>query len=489
MDWDKALRKLPSRAAPAAERSTRAPVETFQFEEFDDATQAYLRQARDTRGRNMPGVFAPKTNYLPIIGLVLGFVLVIVGLVATLPPGINDAPINTAMMQMAFLLPGAWMIIAAFRVWSGASKSIGHFVYCDARRLFDCDGTTIKVIELDSLREADGTHNYNEGKYQNTAITLRLENGKDAVTIHAEEPGRQLIVFLNCITWLNGGEMKNLPPLVLGGLACEVARTGQMPTEFNESVLAVTQIPEPLRTGSARSGMVGYLLIIAAAVGGVFVMIPINKELRDDNVFQDIRREEPRDLRAYLHDDTLVKHRAEVEQMLAVHYQGPLNTLRAAAQKSDIATGPLEIIEALKTARYPAVSIHVREQVDSKQAGGLFSDSNREERRKAVQKRITEGFTRLHGAKAPDLIIFAELQTDEIKPMIDISYKFVPDKERPKEYMVELTATFRKGPDDPEIISRTLPPVRAGSSPNELKSAVEATANQLLNNAGIPTNT
>src|SRR5437588_741804 len=135
-------------------------AQTFQFEELDDATQAYLRQARDTQAQNMPGVYVAKANYLPAIGLVVGLIL-------------------------------------------------------------------IGVVLLGELSEAEGTHNYNEGKYQNTAITLRLTSGRESVTVHDEEGGRRLIVFLNCLGWLHSGDLKELPPAVKGGVAREVARTGQ----------------------------------------------------------------------------------------------------------------------------------------------------------------------------------------------------------------------------------------------------------------------
>jgi hypothetical protein len=375
MDWDKALKKLPDRDAPERDPSSRPVVQTLDFEALDDATQAYLRQVRESGGHGMPGIYAPKTNYLPVAGLIIGFVLIIIGALITLPPGPFDEPVGTALLQMAFLLPAVWMIVAAFRVWGGSSKSAGHFVYADACRLYDCNGAAVKIVELEGMTEADGTHNYNEGKYQNTAITMQLDRGKQSITVHAEEPGRQLIVFLNCINWIDGSELKSLPPHVRGALAREVALTGQMPTSLNESDVAVSQVPEPQQTGAGRSGIVAYLLIVGLTVGGLLLLIPFNRNLRDDTIFESVTAPGhggPRDLRAYLIAVPDGKHREEIERRLAAHYQGALNTLRAAAPKSDLAKGPLEIVEGIKTATHPGVSIRVREQHEAHP--GLYCD-------------------------------------------------------------------------------------------------------------------
>src|SRR5262245_4896677 len=61
-------------------------TETFNFEELDDTTQTYLREARDTKGCHLPGVFAPHQSYLPWFGFFGGLAIIIGAFWYTLPP-------------------------------------------------------------------------------------------------------------------------------------------------------------------------------------------------------------------------------------------------------------------------------------------------------------------------------------------------------------------------------------------------------------------
>ena len=77
---------------------------------------------------------------------------------------------------------------------------------------------------------------------------------------------------------------------------------------------------------------------------------------------------------------------------------------------------------------------------------------------------------------------------DDIKAMIDVSYRIVPEKGDAKGYQVEMAVTFRKRPDEPEVVSKKLAPVKAGSRTPELQSAVENATRALLREAGLPEN-
>src|SRR5688500_2208469 len=105
-------------------------TETYQFEELDGETRDYLSLAKERNGKGMPGIFVGKSSYWPVIGLILGFVILVATVLFTFPP--TAPPMKEAMLQTAGFLLGGWMIVAALRVWSSARKYAGHFIYADA---------------------------------------------------------------------------------------------------------------------------------------------------------------------------------------------------------------------------------------------------------------------------------------------------------------------------------------------------------------------
>jgi len=97
-----------------------AMVQHLQLEELDDATRAYLKQVRDQEAA-ICLAFTSQALLLALVGIVLGPILVVASCCSPLPhPG---DPLRTAMLQTAFLLPGAWMIVAALRVFAASPEA------------------------------------------------------------------------------------------------------------------------------------------------------------------------------------------------------------------------------------------------------------------------------------------------------------------------------------------------------------------------------
>src|SRR4051794_7775000 len=188
----------------------RATFETYQFEELDGETREYLLYARDKKGKGAPGVFAAQPNYLPVVGVALGFAVMIATLFLTFPP--TSHPVREAMLQTAGFLLGGWMVIAALRVWAGSKSGsyAGHFIYTDAEFLYEAKGGTVEVTDLYELRDAKAVANFNEGKYQNTDITLKVGKSRKTIQVSEEERARRMTVFLNTVSYMrDGGEDGN----------------------------------------------------------------------------------------------------------------------------------------------------------------------------------------------------------------------------------------------------------------------------------------
>src|SRR5262245_12195001 len=161
-------------------------AQKYHLKELDEATQEYLLAVRDAEGDRMPGVFVPGKNYWPVVGVIVGPILIITVLIFTL--GSLSDPVGTAMLQTAALMLGGWMIVAAIRVWvlQRGTNYLGHFTYADSARLYEASGTMVTITSLKKLLGANATDNYNEGAYQNTVIDLELARdggGGQTVTV------------------------------------------------------------------------------------------------------------------------------------------------------------------------------------------------------------------------------------------------------------------------------------------------------------------
>ena len=467
----------------------------YQLEQLDDATQDYLRAVRDRQGVGMPGLFAPRSFYLPIIGLISGIVVIIGVLILTLPP-LELTPMKAALLQTAGLLLGGWMIVAAVRVWAsaGSRRYLGHFVYADALTLYDVAGSTVTVVDLLGLHSANGVDNFNEGRYQSTSIELYLEKGQKNLSLNNQEYARRLIVFLNGLAFIRSqgtGELQNQSPAALSEMARRLAdgertggeyRAGQVESEF-------ATLPVPQKTGRPSSGLIAYSVILALTVLGVIVLQAINGPLRDDAMFELVMYEEPGfpvrppALRFYLlhypprdpgrHTNQVLNRLARLyEDPPAPHLQGVLPRLRTFPGR-DETLGPafVELASTLKTAVEPVISIRVKEErKDDDKANvpdGTFDLSQVKQREEQTRKHLVDGLTnvisdgtshhhqhadpKLAGQEREDMVAFVEVPTD-VKPLFEVIYRVSRNPvagEGP--YLLEWTVNIRKTPDAPPV--------------------------------------
>ncbi|MCE9530609.1 MAG: hypothetical protein K8T89_05695 [Planctomycetes bacterium] len=268
--------------------------ESFQFEELDDASRAYLLKVRDRAGKGMPGVFIPQSSSLAGCGFFMGLVIFLGSFILSFQL-MEQEPLAVAMLQTAGILLGGWLILAGIRIWmSSGSRSAGHFIYADAETLWECKGSKVIATNLAGLIDASGTQHFkSDGNYQNTKIVVRLEGGALNYIVTNEALGRWLVIFLNLVVWLRTGakedvgvnkpvdldtDFNKLPPVLLSGLAKEIADSGQFPQNITVEGLGLDgdDLPVPSREGRASSSILWYLLIIAVGVGGVFLFKELN---------------------------------------------------------------------------------------------------------------------------------------------------------------------------------------------------------------------
>jgi hypothetical protein len=352
--------------------------QTFNFEELDQATHDYLVAVRDAEGGGTPGVFVPSSDSLPGCGCVVGPIVIGTTLALTLTDWldvITNEPRGVALLQTAGLLIGGWLLAAGFRGGKGSDKVAGCWAYVDPLYLYEAFREQVTVTPIDDVVEAQFTHNYNNGSYQNSVVTIRLSgnNGK-TLTVAGEAPAERMVVYLNYLAWARGGEggdRANLPPATLGGLAKYVAKNDAEPLDqenninLNQIDLDVTEVPEePIRDRSATPAFVPYIvMLVAAALCWCVFAFLVNPPLRDSAIYNQISTVKmPLTLRRYLLDERNTKYRATVLRELEAYYGPAITSCRSGKNNPALGEGMAKTFEAVSTAASPVVTLRTTER-------------------------------------------------------------------------------------------------------------------------------
>ena len=454
---------------------------TINFDEFDDATREYLLEVREREGRGTPGVFAPVNASLAGCGCIMGPIIIITTLCITMLSGvIYKTPTRIAMLQTAGFLLGGWMLVAAFRVWGSknSQKRAGTWVFGDPLYLYEAAGEQVKVTAVDEVIEAQYTHNYNNGAYQNSVVKLLMPgNSIVATTVNNEQRAEQMVVYYNYLAWArgaDGGDRANLAPAVLGGLAKYVAKNDNEPLDGEGNVnldlveLDVTEMPEePRREGGGTPNFLPYIVMVVAGFVCFFLMKQINTPMRDDEIHKAVMREpvEPHWLRLYLMDTRNKKHREAVSRRLASFYDTPIAFATSNATSPALGRATAKVLEELRAAELPVASIRVKE------LGGLPGLGSGDERAKKVQTKIADTmvdqFVKLYPRLTPpggatfvvqpppvgrQLVEFVEAP-EEAAAHIEVDYKF-EDGNAPGLVKVQYAIRIRSRIEDGSVESK-----------------------------------
>lgn len=361
--------------------------QTFVFEELDSDTREYLLAVRAGQGEGSPGVFAPTNASMAGCGCMAGPVVIGLTLLLTLTTWLDVVykdPTRVAFLQTAGLVLGGWLVLAGIRsnAGRGSAKVAGHWVYVDSLHLYEAYREQVTVTPIDDVVEAKFTHNYNNGSYQNSVVSAQLGDGRVvSVTLNNEQRAEQMVVYLNYLAWARspeGGDRAKYAPASLGGLARYVSvhdvepKNNRDEIDLNEVELEITEVPEePAREGRAAPKLLPYVLILAGGAAVFFLMRDVvNPPLRDDAIYEAVTKDprEPSSLRAYLMDERCTRHRQQVQHYLDQEYDRAIRVLQAGPQNENprpdrqLRDGMVQVLESLKTADQPFVSLSVSER-------------------------------------------------------------------------------------------------------------------------------
>src|SRR5207248_10108248 len=177
---------------------------------LDETTRDYLVAVRDAEGAGSPGVFAPTSSSLAGCGCIGGLVIIFATLLFTLTTWIDLVyrdPVRVAFLQTAGLLLGGWLLVAGLRsaAAKGSKRVAGNWAYADPLHLYEAYREQVTVTPIGDVVEANFTHNYNNGAYQNSVVRVVLTgNVTTQVTVNNEQRAEQMVVYLNYLAWARG---------------------------------------------------------------------------------------------------------------------------------------------------------------------------------------------------------------------------------------------------------------------------------------------
>ncbi len=350
---------------------------TYNFEELDTNTRDYLIAVRDDKAHGTPGVFVSTTDTLPKIGCLLGPVIIIVTILWTFLSSsmiLND-PTGLAMLQTAGLMVGLWLTTAKMRLSIARRRLAGNWIYADPLFLYVAYREQVTLTSLEELNEARVSHHYNNNTYTNSTLFILFSgNNSLKVTIPNENKADQFVSYLNYIAWsrsTEGEARAKLSPAILGGLARYVALKDEEPKDaegeldLNLLELDLTDIPEqPSRDGRVAPSVLPYIVmvLVAGLIFSLFAFV-IDPPMRDDMMFNLIMKyPEPQYLRLYLSDSRNTRHRDAVAKRLSQFYDDPIRHVRQNGGDPALREGMAKLLESLRTAEQPVVSLRVIEQ-------------------------------------------------------------------------------------------------------------------------------
>lgn len=390
------------------------------FEELDDATREYLHDVRTRRGRGTPGVYVPASNSLPVLALLLGplvgLILLVWGLSSTKPAW------AVALLETAGFLVAGWSITYALRRWLAGRSRVygGRFAYFDPLYAYQVNG---EVVTITSLKAVSGVGAVPASDTRPSRVEFEL-NGDRVVAV----PVRSLVdaqlveeyyAALDELEHQKEGPWANAPYAELGAAAKYAAEEDELPPKASRLDLDFDEIPDdPGRERRAGLGVPALLAIPLAALALYGLLWAVNIPVGDELAFDRAKEGGAPGLRGYLLDERNTRHRDEAAKLLSQMYNEPVTRIksRPPGRQPELREGMLKLIDSLRTASTPVVSI----DVEKKKGGAVVTNDGLASQ---LRTEVADGLARVVG---PKLIAFA--QPAQGKPAhLTIRYEIQPD--------------------------------------------------------------
>jgi hypothetical protein len=501
---------------------------------LDPDSTAYVKSVEASQGKGLAGIYQMKAADLMRgsprsmwwLCLMAGLGSLAIG-VATIISTANDETYDGTPAVQAILIG-----LGAYLLWLGVARfrrrlppwMPGRFAFVDASHGWDVQPGGIRAVALESLTRVSGVHNFTNGRYAGSTISLDLARtgptgngpaGRWQFVVATKEKATLTIGFLQCLIDLRASTQDNARQLcahpgLLGAVAKALAENRDVAAAMSERVAdpPVPRLVDPdplvpvydawgptvlriacclvvcLVTLACLPRLDGFLrdrrmfaeveaarardATDTAAADNYMTRLPhgahagVVLEIRDDARFARAKRNatvarSPAELRNYLADAADTRHRPEAHQLIAAYYDAAIADLKAKQAKADskvdpqLLAGVLGLLEAMKTADRPVVTVGFKSTVDPTPA----TDDLRDLERAVYDARLREH---------PELRTIADADPNHTA-VIPATHVFDPDAIARRESIImgRLGDAVRKG-INADIL--TLRPAPAGTAPD-----------------------
>jgi hypothetical protein len=383
--------------------------------DLDQDTRDYLQTVWQTQGSGANGVYIPRSGGALVGWILLG--LLCLGVAALLCFVANSSP-ATPYWQAGLVAAGVLLVAWSMQRVRARRRHarLGSFWFFDSLYFWDVTPDRVRATPIDQISSARGTNFYQNWVYTHSDLELTTPATVLRPRLTSVSQAEELMGFLNALIALRdaaGNEWLRNDPGMLAALAASLAR-GQ--TSVQGEDLRPCPIPRPVATSpaaAARRLLVPVVAAAAAFAGAVLAFPPVDRLLherelfgripvqdrgsvkemndylaafptgwrsaevlvrRDDLLFQKARQQaelnnSPGGLRAYLADERNVRHRKEAQRMVNVSYDKAIARLKSLPTRPTLGEakmfdGLLALLEGLKTARRPVVTVGFRGTYD-----------------------------------------------------------------------------------------------------------------------------
>ena len=217
---------------------------------------------------------------------------------------------------MRGLLLGGWLIVAFFRFrgTKGSTRTAGHWVYMDALHLYVAHRERVTVIPLEHAANAKFKHNFNNGKYQNSTVTIWMSGRTSTSFAVNDELRAEAVRDVRQLRGLGAGRRGGRDRRAFAGHAGRGRCATWRDTTFNRKtpkgsstwIYWMSRSRTFLKSQSAKDAAAPSILPYVAMLVAVILLFPfmafvVNPPVRDDAIFaavtHDPQRTEPRFLR------------------------------------------------------------------------------------------------------------------------------------------------------------------------------------------------
>jgi hypothetical protein len=399
---------------------------TCTYGELDDETQEYLRDVHKYAGKKCPGVYV-EGNPAPWgkVAIAAGPIVALVGFIWAF--NTNKDAYAAAMLLAGTAMLGGWLTWFGFRelLAGKGNKVYGRFTYFDPTHVYQVTGDEITLTEVAAFKKVvakQGGVLFSLGKDDKVFVPL-------ARAAKAELVER----FYNAILDVeehDDPKWQKLDPADLGGVAKHIAVEGGFPMSARSADLKVDQMPQEPRQESGGGGLLRLMVPFAGAAAAFLVGFLIFKSTRDNGAFSAAKAGGAPGLRGYLMDERNKSNRDEAKKLLAAMYDAPIAKVTAAmpAEQGKAREGLLAVLESLREATQPVLSMSVKETSDF---------DGKEARETQIRTELADGLGLYVGQ---ELIAFVK-NPDDKKAHVEINYTVAATGE------VTWKPVFRVSPD------------------------------------------